>query len=108
MNQNEQPRTAAEVTPQLIEAWKKQNPAGVFRMTVGDKVGYCRTPNRMDLKYAMTRMQTGGPLEMAEAIFEETWLGGDAEIQEVDEYFLGALSQMQELLKVQTAALEKL
>ncbi|WP_192821208.1 hypothetical protein [Rufibacter sp. LB8] len=78
MNNNEtKPTAAAEVTPEMIDAWKKAHSKGVFRLDVGGKAGFFRGANRHDLKYAMTRMQAGGPLDMVEAIMDETWLGGD-------------------------------
>lgn len=92
----------------MIEAWKKQNPKGVHELIVDDKKGYLRNPTRNDLKYAMTRLKSGGELDMVEALLEEMWLGGDQELLDDDDYFFGAASQIQELVKVKDGSLKKL
>jgi len=92
----------------MIEAWKNQNPKGVHEISVDDKKGYVRSPNRNDLKYAMTRLKGGGELDMVEALLEEMWLGGDQELLEDDDYFLGAAMQLQELIKFKDGSLKKL
>jgi len=109
MGKNEiKPTTAAEVTPEMIAEWKKQFPNGLFKLKVGDKTGYVRNASRENIKYAMTQMQNGGPIGILESILLETWLGGDEEILTKDEYFMGSMMQMQELMQVQTSELEKL
>ncbi len=105
---NDGPITAAQVTPEMIEAWKKQHPKGVHELTVDDKKGYIRNPNRNDMKYAMSRLKGGGELDMAEALLEEMWLGGDQELLDDDDYFFGAVTQLQELIQVKSGSLKKL
>lgn len=104
----EKPKTAAEITPEQIEAWKKAHKNGVWKITVDDKSGYVRKPGREDMKYAMTKLKDGGELAMAEAMLEEMWLGGDVEVLEEDEYFFGACMKIQELIQVKNAELVKL
>jgi len=102
------PATVAEITQEQIDAWKKEHTKGVHKLTVEDKAGFVRNPNRNDLKYAMTRLKGGGELDMAEALLEEIWLGGDSELLEDDDYFFAAVSQVQDLMQVKNASLVKL
>ncbi len=107
MNNQEKPTTAAEITEEMIAAWKKKNPAGVFAIIIDDKKGFVRRPNRLDLQYAMSYLKGGGELKMVETLLEEIWLGGDQEILTDDEYFLGACMQIQGMVQVRQAELVK-
>ena len=93
------------VSDAQIEGWKKQY-GGIFKMTVGDKVGYMRKPDRKVLAYA----SSGGTnrIKVSETVLRSIWLGGDEEILENDEYFLGAIQKLDQMLKVREAELEKL
>jgi hypothetical protein len=107
-----QPRKAANVTPAIIEEWKKAFPRGIWEMKVfpeddGEpKIGYFRKPTRQELGAASTIQND--PLAIAEDLLRTSWLGGDEELLEDDDYFQGALEQYQELMKVRKGEIKKL
>lgn len=96
------------VTEQQIQEWKDKHKA-VYAITVDDKTGYVRKPTRKDLSFAMTASSGGkDPIKMNEALLNSCWLGGDEEIKNDDDYFLGASEQLGKLLEVKEAELKKL
>ncbi|GAA4198646.1 hypothetical protein GCM10022289_07700 [Pedobacter jeongneungensis] len=97
----------SKVTTQQIADWKKQH-GDIFEINFqDDKTGYLRKPNRKELSYAMTKVQSN-PLGFAEVIMQNCWLGGDEEIRTDDAYFLGASGQLDSLMEVKAAELKKL
>lgn len=96
----------ATVTAEQIQEWKNKH-GEVFMIAFEDKEGYLRKPNRKELSYAMTKVQSN-PLGFAEVILQNCWLGGDEEIRTDDAYFLGASSQLDVLMEVKVAELKKL
>lgn len=125
-----QPKNAADVTDEVLKAWKNAYPTGVFMIAIdtdeitgqkeisdrrgkpsmidvyAQKVGYVRKPNRMELAAAMSIQND--PLGQAEDLFRSSWLGGDQELLDNDEYFTAALLQYQEVMQVRTGEIKKL
>ncbi len=96
-----------KVTAQQIAEWKEKH-GDDFKIEFEDgKEVYLRKPKRKELGYAMSKVQTN-PLGFAEVILQNCWLGGDEEVRDNDSYFLGASSQIDELMEVQQASLKKL
>ncbi len=85
----------------------KKTGAKVYKLTVEDKVAYLRSPNRMVMSLAMTEQAKGDLLAMAEVLLENCWICGHEEIKTDDEYFYGAMSQIQEIIQIKGASLEK-
>jgi hypothetical protein len=124
-----QPRSASNVTDELLEGWKKAYPRGVFKIGVNtdevagtepkpnkhgrleevtvyvQKVGYVRKPTRHEIGASMS-LQTD-PLTQAEDLLNTCWLGGDEELLDDDDYFQGALMQFQELMAIKTGEIKK-
>ena len=98
---------AAEVNEAMIAKWKKQY-GDVFRLNVGDKVGYVRKIKRHDLKAAMTVAKHEGELGMIESLLTDIFLGGDRELLDDDDYFYGACEQVKDLMQVKEGSLTKL
>lgn len=107
-----QPRNSANVTPELIEAWKKDNPRGIWELEVFNedetqsKKGYVRKPTRLELSAAMTLKNN--PLGQAEDILRSCWLGGDEELLDDEDYFQGAVNKFSELMEVRRGEIKKL
>ena len=126
----DKPKTAKEVTEQIIQEWKDKHKKGVWKIAVNSdevsgteditddqgrksvvnvyeqKTGYFRKPNRMEL--ASTMATRNDPLGIGEELLRYCWLGGDEELLEDDDYFQGALLQFQTLLEVRTGEVKKL
>ena len=113
-----------EVTPQIIEAWQKENSRGVFEINADSdvllhedkktqkkvyvkKVGWVRKPTRVEIGAAMT-MHPGNALGQKEELLRDCWLGGDIELLEDDDYYLGVLSTFGEIVEVRNAEIKKL
>jgi hypothetical protein len=125
-----QPRTSADVTDAVLEAWKAEYPRGVFRIAVNTddvlgeeeesdvkgkkqkvkvyakKIGFVRKPTRNELSAAMTLKND--PLGQAEDILRSCWLGGDQDLLDDDDYFQGALMQFQEVMEIKSGEIKKL
>lgn len=104
---------AAEVTAEMIEAWKKKH-GEVFKVTVDkdlptEKNAYVRKPNRKELSYAMAASNGGKDIiAMQEALIRNCWLGGDLEMQTQDEYFFALADKVSELMQKKEGELVKL
>lgn len=94
------------ITSKQIEAWKKQH-GDIYEIIVEDKKCYLKSPDRKTLSYAMTVGQNK-PIELAEAILNNCWLGGDEEIKLNDQYFFAAASKIDELIQLKQAEIKKL
>ena len=75
----------ADITPALIEQWKKEH-GKVFVAKADGKTAYYRKPTRKDLSYAMTLKKQ--PLDMDEALLRGCFLGGEPLHEDLD-YLLG-------------------
>lgn len=91
-----------------IEGWKKKH-GDVIAYTVEDKVAYFRKPTRQELSYAsIASNQMKDVIKYSESLMNSCWLGGDRDILEVDEYFIGAMSVIEALAEVKTGEVKKL
>lgn len=97
-----------QVSQTMIEDWKKKH-GNVICYTVEDKVGYFRKPTRQELSYASVASNQGkDTIKYTETIMNSCWLGGDREILEKDEYFIGAMSVIEALAEVKIGEVKKL
>lgn len=97
-----------EITKKQIEEWKKQH-GDVVSYTVEDKVGYFRKPTRQELSYAsVASNQMKDSLKYSEVLMSSCFLGGDRDILEKDEYFLGAAPVIEALSEAKVGELKKL
>lgn len=97
-----------EVTPTMIDIWKKQH-GEVISYSVEDKVGYFRKPTRQEISYAsVASNQMKDVIKYSETLMTACWLGGDKEILEKDEYFMGAMAIIETLAEVKTGEVKKL
>ena len=88
-----------------IASWKKQY-SDIFKIIVDDKCVYLKGITRDVLGRATEFGQD--KIKMCEFILESLWLDGDLEIKEVDAYFLGAMSQIDQVMAIKEARLEKI
>ncbi len=68
---------------------------------------YLKTPDRKTLKFAATIAQSN-PLEYAEVILNNCFVGGDEDIKTNNAYFLSATSKIEQLIEVKQSELKKL
>ena len=98
----------AEITKTTIESWKKQG-GDVIQYTVEDKVAYFRKPTRQEISYAsVASNQMKDVIKYSETLMNVCFLGGDREILEKDEYFIGAMAVIEALAEVKTGEVKKL
>lgn len=98
-------------TSEQIAAFKSEWGAKgkkVYKLVVGDKVGYIHDPDRKTLSLAMTRIAKNDIIGGVEAILENCWVAGDEAIKTDDRYFMGAAGIVDQLIQAESAVLEKL
>lgn len=93
------------ITQEQIDRWKAQY-GDVYKITVEDKEGYLRKPDRKILAYVGSIGQN--PIKAAETMLNSCWLGGDEEIKANDACFLGASQKLGALIEIKAAELSKL
>lgn len=104
--------TAASVTKEMIESWKKKFGEGeVFVYRVEDengdeKVAYLRKPSRKTVSYSSAVQNN--PIKSNEVLLNGCWLAGDEEIKTDDRLFYGVSRKLGELIEAKTGELEKL
>ncbi len=74
----QKPGYIGEVTDAQIDAWKANNPRGIFAMVDDNEkhIGYYREPYRADINAALALANAKKPLASVEAFGELLWLGG--------------------------------
>jgi hypothetical protein len=95
-----------EIPQEQIDSWKKEH-GSVFLIEVGGKKAYLRGADRKTISYA-TAIGAKDPMAFNEALLQNLWLEGDEEIKTDDALFMGASSQLSELIEIKTATLKKL
>ena len=99
---------AEQITQTQIEDWKKKH-GDVVSYTVDDKVGYFRKPTRQEISYASVASSQGkDAIKYSETLMNSCWLGGDREILDKDEYFIGAMGVIEALTEVKVGEVKKL
>lgn len=76
-----------------IKEWKEKY-GEIYELPVEDKTCYLRMPKMTDFKRAFSAMQKDGDLAFGETMLEALFIGGDAEIKTVDEYFFPARKEL--------------
>jgi len=122
-----QPKSAANVTAEIIEAWKKAYTSGVCELQVEsgeyesiltdgvtEKVpvikyrGWIRKPTRDEMREFTAMSKSCDPVTYTERVLDVIWLGGDDEILKDDETFYSIMSEVQKVLDIKEAQLKKL
>lgn len=86
--------------------YKAKAPNGVFCLQVGD--AKCWLMNMTRQLVSMVATSAGSdPVEAAELILENCWLEGDERIKEDDEYFLEAITLLQQLRTSKVGSIKK-
>lgn len=97
-----------KVTQTQIDDWKKKY-GDVILYEVEDKKAYFRKPTRQELSYAsIASNQMKDVIKYTETLMNSCWLGGDKEILDKDEYFIGAMTVIEALAEVKTGEVKKL
>ena len=99
-----------EYTEEQLKRWKdKYGDDGVFELTVEDKKAVLHKPSRKDLSFATAGSSHGtDAIKFTEILIRQCWIDGDNEIQEDDNYFLGAMPVVQAISEAKQAELKKL
>jgi hypothetical protein len=104
-NEKKTPRSG-ELPPDQESQLKEKYPT-LFKLEFEDKVAYLRKPDRATLKAAMSKVLTD-PIGFAEVILKNCWLDGDEAIKKDEEYIMGAVSPLNNIVNARTAELVKL
>ncbi len=95
-----------EVTPEQIEAWKRQY-KHVYEIEVDGHKAWLRKPSRQELSASLGIAQTD-PLGFAEQILNACWLQGDEALREDDELFLAAQPLLSQMIEIKAGQLKKI
>ncbi len=97
-----------DYTVEDLSGWKAKH-GQLYEVVVGEgeeaKKAILRSPSRQDMSYAMS---VKDPIKMSETILKNCWVAGDEEIKTDDQYFLGAISQIDTIMQIKTAEIKKL
>ena len=99
-----------EFTDEQLKRWKdKYGDDGISEVTVADKKAVLHKPSRKDLSFASAGSGQGSDaIKFSEILMRQCWIDGDMEIQEDDNYFLGAVPVLQAVSEVKKAEIKKL
>lgn len=97
------------VTQEQIDAWKKQYPAGINKLTLATgEVVYVRQPTTMEIEFASANLMQGKTYSFGTTLFNTCRIGGD-EIDKNDEKAMrGIAQQMTSIIEVTAVTVEKL
>lgn len=99
---------AEKVTKTQIEDWKSKH-GDVIAYTVDGKEGFFRKPTRQEISYAsVASNQMKDVIKYSETLMNSCWLGGDRDILDKDEYFIGAMGVIEALAEVKVGEVKKL
>ena len=99
---------AEQITQATIDGWKKEH-GTVISYTVDGKEGFFRKPTRQEISYAsIASNQMKDVMKYSETLMNSCWLGGDRDILDKDEYFIGAMGVIAALAEVKTGEVKKL
>lgn len=93
-------------TPEVLAAWQKEYPSGVFELATGELKAWIRKPTRNEMR-ELTAKKTD-PITYSEIALDMLWLGGDAAIKTDDEAFYSVSGVIQNVLDIKEAELKKL
>ena len=124
------PKNSANVNAEIIEAWKKEYPRGVFEIAVNtdDELGLAEEVDEKGIKYKVmkyrqkkawfrkpTRPELSASLiyknevmKMQESLMRDCFLGGDLELLDDDDYFNAAAIEFREVQRTREAEVKKL
>ncbi len=98
MSQNNKP-TKEQVTPEVIEQWKKQH-GKVTKYTTSDgKEVYFRTPTRAEISASSAIIKEKDGITSNEVLATNCCLGGDVEIIKEDKYLFGLGKHLEKIIE---------
>lgn len=98
--------TLTELTGKQIEEYKEEYKE-IFLIQVEDKKCYLHKPTRQILDAASASSSKRNSL-FNETLLKNCWIAGDKDIINDDEYFMGASSQLDQIITFKNAELKKL
>lgn len=102
----EKEQLTGRATPEQVKEWKAKH-GDVFALKVEGSVGYVKRPGRVEISHAEV-MSGGSNTRYNETVLTDCWLGGDDGIKHDDRMFFGVSTQLDEIIEVATATVEKL
>jgi hypothetical protein len=106
MNNESKVLRSGELSAEQEGQLKEKYPT-LFKLEFEDKVAYLRKPDRATLKAAMSKVLTD-PIGFAEVILKNCWLDGDEDVKKNDEYIMGSVGPLNNIVNARTAELVKL
>lgn len=87
----------------------KAKHGNVYLITVEDKAAVFRKPSRQDISFATAASSQGkDAIAFTESIMRNTFLDGDRELLDNDDYFMAAMTVVDEMVETKQAELKKL
>lgn len=100
--------TLAEVTPEVIAAWKaKYGKVFQFKSEDGVCTGFFKSPDRTVMD-AVSAIAKSNPVKSNEMLAKSCFLGGDETLITKDDYFFGLSQKLTTLLEIKQGELTEL
>jgi hypothetical protein len=97
-----------QVTNEVIAEWKAKYKYGIYALEVDGHIGYFKNPDRNELNFAMSRIDSDKVLNVFEELANVTFIGGSREILEDDQMFIGISQELKIKLEGKKAKLVNL
>jgi len=94
-----------KITAKQLADWSNQH-RGTFTLKVGDKFAILRKPTRKDLSMMKT-LSAGDEVYAKELLLDAVWLVGDEEMRTDEDYFLNAITVLDNLVEAKSVELKK-
>ena len=94
-----------EVTPAQIQEWKDKY-GQIFGIIVDGHICYLKKPDRKILGFASVAGKVSN-VKFNETLLNNCFIGGSEEVKTDDDMFLGACSQLSEIVQMKEAELVK-
>jgi hypothetical protein len=96
----------AEQIAERVDALKKKTNGPVWSIKVDEKISFHRKPKLQEVSYMLT-VVTQDLVEANRSLLATTYLEGDREIFEDDDYLGGAMMVAQQMVEFKTAEIVK-
>jgi len=97
-----------QATAEQVTKWKSEYTNGIYSVVIDDHVAYFKKPTRHDMNCAMSKANKDAALDLFEELANLTFIGGSADVIEVDELFFGLVDQLKTVIEGKKARMVNL
>lgn len=97
---------AVNATSEVVAAWKKANPEGVFELSNGEYTCWVREPTLNELRELASKPQD--MITYNQNALDMIWLGGDIECKTDKKTFLSISAKLEKVMEIKEATIKKL